>query len=61
MATTYRECMITAMAHVPPAMWIISEIEEAMKFPGTRIEIQHIDFKEPWNSKIFLIREETHA
>ena len=61
MPRTYRGCMIKAMAQVPPAMWIVEEIEEAMKFPGTRIEIKHIDFKEPWNSQIFLIREETYA
>jgi hypothetical protein len=49
------------MANVPPAMWRIDEIEQAMKFPGTRIEIKHIDFKEPWKSEIYLIREDTHA
>lgn len=59
MANILRNCQ--EMANVPPAMWRIDEIEQAMKFPGTRIEIKHIDFKEPWKSEIYLIREDTHA
>lgn len=56
-----KKSFVNAITRIPPIMWRIEDIEDAIADPGTRVEIVSIDFNEPWLSKIFMIRELNYA